>query len=157
MKGEKIMGILGARALDINMTDEQLCEVLGYLATPGRIGYIEAQIPEDRAWEFESEYPGQAYYPIVQGYTTGGNIMKQGCQFRIYFNNIENYPPVLGDKFGQGTGAYVARINKGAFIEKIILKYGFQFGHIQNPDLIHQKVIYYFPQYDEAFRRGYER
>ena len=151
------MGILGARASDIDMTDEELCEVLGYLATPGRIGYIEAQIPEDRAWEFENEYPGQAYYPIVQGYTTGGNMMKQGCQFRIYFNNIYNYPQVLEGNFGQGTGAYVARINKGAFIEKIILRYGFQFGHLQNPNLIRQKVIYSFPQYEQAFNRGYAR
>ena len=68
--------------------------ILGYLAAPGRVGLIEAQIPEDKISEFERAFPGEPYYQITQGYTTGGNIMKQGCQFRIYFNNVTNCPEV---------------------------------------------------------------
>ena len=40
------MGILGSRALDINVNEQEFCMILGYLATPGRVGFIEAQIPE---------------------------------------------------------------------------------------------------------------
>ena len=31
------MGILTRRATDIQLKDEQLCEAVGYLATPGRM------------------------------------------------------------------------------------------------------------------------
>lgn len=102
VEGGKGMGILGSRALDINVSEEDFCMILGYLAAPGRVGFIEAQIPEDRVWEFENCYPDQEYYPITQGKTSGGNTMKQGCQFRIYFNNIRNCPAVLLPYIGEG-------------------------------------------------------
>lgn len=149
------MGILGSRALDIDVCDEDLCTILGYLLSPGRVGLIEAQIPEDRIGEFRREYPGQVYYPITQGYTSGGNTMKQGCQFRIYFNNISNCPPVLKGFLGQGTGNYVKRINKGKFIEKIIENYGFRFGEIQDVNMIRNNVINKFPKHIAAFEAGY--
>ena len=102
-----------------------------------------------------SYYPNQECYPITQGETSSGNIMKQGMQFRIYFNNIENCPPILVSFIGEGNGTYVKRINKGKFIEKIIEKYGFRFGHSQDEKLIRKKVLQYHPQYMDIFEEGY--
>lgn len=149
------MGILGTKALDIDVSDKDFCLILGYLAAPGRVGFIEAQIPEDKVQQFRRAYPGQEYYPIVQGKTSGGNKMKQGCQFRIYFNDIRNCPTVLEDYIGEGNNAYCKRINKGKFIEKIVENYGFQFGHYQDAVLIRDKVLNDFPQYIDEFDRGY--
>lgn len=155
VKGEKDMGILGFRALDINVSEEDFCMILGYLATPGRVGFIEAQIPEDRVWEFENCYPDQEYYPITQGETSGGNTMKQGCQFRIYFNNIRNCPAVLVPYIGEGNLAYCKRINKGRFIEKIVEHYGFRFGHHQDAIQIRSCVCVRHPEYIDSFDYGY--
>lgn len=149
------MGILGPRALDINVSDRDFCYILGYLATPGRVGFIEAQIPEDRVWEFQRAYPGQEYYPITQGETSGGNIMKQGCQFRIYFDRINNCPKELVPFLGKGNTGYVMRINKGAFIEKIVENYGFCFGHVQNPVRIRSQIQTRHPMHLADFDAGY--
>ena len=148
------MGILGSKALDIDVTEEDFCIILGYLAAPGRVGFIEAQIPEDRVLEFINCYPNQEYYSITQGETSSGNKMKQGCQFRIYFNNIRNCPAVLIPYIGEGNTAYCKRINKGRFIEKIVECYGFQFGHYQDIAKIREKVQISHPKYIDRFDYG---
>lgn len=89
------MALLGSRALDIEVNTADFCLILGYLCSPGRIGLIEAQIPEEKAFMFEREFPDEEYYPITQGETTGGYSMKRSHQLRIYFNNINNCPSVL--------------------------------------------------------------
>lgn len=155
MKGESVMGILGGRALDIDVSERDLCLILGYLATPGRVGFIEAQIPEEKVSLFKKAYPNQECYPITQGKTSSGNIMKQGMQFRIYFNDIQNCPPVLLPFIGEGNDTYVKRINKGKFIEKIIENYGFRFGHSQDGKLIREQALKYHPQYIDFFDEGY--
>ncbi len=155
MRGDNFMGILGSRALDIDVSEKDLCLILGYLATPGRVGFIEAQIPEEKVSLFNKAYPNQECYPITQGETSSGNVMKQGMQFRIYFNNIRNCPPILLPFIGEGNGTYVKRINKGKFIEKIIAKYGFCFGHSQDEKLIRKQVLQYHPQYIDRFDEGY--
>lgn len=149
------MGILGNRALDIDVSEKEFCLILGYLATPGRVGFIEAQIPEDKVEEFTNNYSEKGYYPITQGETSGGNQMKQGCQFRIYFNNVNNCPCILKPYLGKGNGTYCKRINKGKFIEKIIENFGFRFGHNQDVDLIREKVSRIYPQYMEDFDKGF--
>lgn len=73
------MGLLGSRALDIDVCDADLCLILGYLCSPGRIGLIEAQIPEDKVFQFKREFPNEEFYPITQGITSGGQTMKRGC------------------------------------------------------------------------------
>ncbi len=149
------MGIMGNRALDIDVSPEELCLILGYLATPGRIGFIEAQIPEDKESQFENSYPNQEYYPITQGRTSGGNTMKQGSQFRIYLNNIDNCPNVLLPYIGEGNSAYFKRINKGRFIEKIVENYGFRFGHVQDSSDIRENVQRRYPEFLNYFDQGY--
>lgn len=39
------MALLGHSALDINVSEEDFCLILGYLCSPNRIWLIEAQIP----------------------------------------------------------------------------------------------------------------
>ena len=65
------MPLLGPRAHDIEVNTADFYLILGYLCSPGRIGIIEAQIPEEKAFMFEREFPNEEYYPITQGETTG--------------------------------------------------------------------------------------
>ena len=132
------------------------CLILGYLAAPNRVGLIEAQIPEEKGFIFEREYPNSPYFPITQGSTTGGNLMKQGCQLRIYFNNIDNCPDVLIPFLGVGTHSYIKRINKGKFVEKITKNYGFSFGEHQDASEIRNAVLRIHPNFISYFDRGYK-
>jgi hypothetical protein len=149
------MSILAQNAKDIFLSDSDLCLVLGYLATPNRIGYVEAQIPEDKVHVFLREFPDSPYYPIKQGSTSGGRMMKQGCQLRIYFNNINNCPAVLSPFLGVGTGSFVKRINKGKFVERIVKNYGFSFGQAQSPIAIRNAVYSAFPYNKNNFDTGF--
>lgn len=149
------MALLGSRASDINVSTADLCLILGYMCTPGRVGLIEAQIPEEKAFIFEREFPGEPYYPIKQGKTTGGNMMKQGCQLRIYFSNTKNCPTVLLPHLKVGVSRYVKRINRGKFIERIVKNYGFCFGEYQNVTTIRTVVARLHPANLADFDRGY--
>jgi hypothetical protein len=149
------MSVLGHNAKDIDVGVAELCLILGYLSSPNRIGLIEAQIPEDKVFLFEREFPNAPYYPIKQGKTVNGNIMKQGCQLRIYFNNIFNCPQILMPFLGVGVGKYVKRINKGKFVERIVKKYGFAFGENQIATTIRNSVLTIHPANIIDFDRGY--
>jgi hypothetical protein len=149
------MSVLGRNAKDINVGVADLCLILGYLATPNRIGLIEAQIPEDKAFLFERDFPDAPYYPIKQGETKNGNLMKQGCQLRIYFNNIDNCPQILIPYLGVGVGKSVKRINKGRFVERIVKNYGFAFGENQSITAIRTAVLARHPAHILDFDKGY--
>ena len=150
------MSLLSNKALDINVNEADFCLILGYLAAPNRVGLIEAQIPEEKGFIFEREYPISPYFPITQGSTTGGNLMKQGCQLRIYFNNIDNCPDVLIPFLGVGTHSYIKRINKGKFVEKITKNYGFSFGEHQDASEIRNAVLRIHPNFISYFDGGYK-
>ena len=149
------MSLLGSRASDIVVSTPDLCLILGYMCTPGRVGLIEAQIPEEKGFMFEREFPGEPYFPITQGETTSGNLMKQGCQLRIYFSNVRNCPAVLAPHLKAGVGSYVKRINRGKFIERIVKRYGFCFGKHQNVAAIRATVARLHPENVVDFDRGY--
>lgn len=150
------MTLLSDKALDITVSDRDFCLILGYLSSPGRIGLIEAQIPEEKAFMFEREFPNAPYFPITQGETSGGNVMKQGFQLRIYFNNVNNCPSVLRPFLGVGAGSYVRRINKGKFVERIVRDFGFSFGEYQDSLAIRETVLRSFPDLIDEFDRGYQ-
>ena len=149
------MPLLGTRAHDIEVNTADFCLILGYLCSPGRIGIIEAQIPEEKAFMFEREFPNEEYYPITQGETTGGYSMKRSHQLRIYFNNINNCPAVLRPFLGEGNTSYVKRINKGMFVEKIVRDYCFHFGEYQDVTAIRAAVSRLHPANVADFDRGY--
>lgn len=149
------MPLLSSRALDIDVNIADFCLILGYLCAPGRVGLIEAQIPQEKAFAFEREFPNEEYYPITQGKTLGGHTMKRSHQLRIYFNNINNCPAALSPFLGKGNASYVKRINKGKFVEKIVKNYGFQFGEYQDVSAIRAIVARLHPANIADFDRGY--
>ena len=53
--------VLTGRAMDIFTSEQGLCYILGYLARPGRIKYIEAQVPYGKEQKFMNAYPGADY------------------------------------------------------------------------------------------------
>ena len=137
------MALLGHNALDVNVSEEDFCLILGYLCSPNRIGLIEAQIPEEKSFKFEAEFPNEPYFPITQGETSGGKVMNDNC------------PSVLLPFLGVGTGSYVKRINKGKFVEKIVKNYGFSFGNYQDVNAITAEVQRRHPNNIDKFYEGY--
>lgn len=137
--------------------DNELFEVVGYLAKPGRINSIWAEIPNDhREVEFNMYFPGQPYLPITQGETFSGKPKKFGSQFRINMANISNCPNVLKSALGKGLSkSIVARINKSKFVVQLVQYFGFQFGDEQ--DVLRIKRIAIDYGYLDAFNKGYNR
>lgn len=145
------MGILTERATDIFLTDEEFCEAIGYLATPGRLIRIEAQVPYGKEDIFENNYPGQDYYSMLP------TSDKQSFQLRIMLNNNRNCPPFLASEITYGGGFTGAGcISRGLFVERIVEKFGFKFTiECQNIELIRSCVQRQFPEMIAYFERGY--
>lgn len=144
------MGILTSRASDISLTDEQLCEAMGYLAREGRMR-IEAQVPYGKEGIFQREYPNQRYDKMLS------TSDKQSFQLRILMKNTANCPDFLKKEITAGGGANTPGcISRGLFVERIVGEYGFEFGvDVQNVSAIRNKVQYKFPNYVQYFDKGY--
>ena len=142
--------------IDFN-SDDELFEVIGYLAKPGRIAGIWAEVPNDsRETDFKRLFPGQAYLPITMSTTPGGQPNKYSPQFRINLSDKTNCPSILRPAIGKGLGtSIVGRINKSKFVVQLVHFFGFQFGDTQNVSAIRNKVTKY--GYIKAFDRGYKR
>lgn len=142
--------VLTSRAMDINTTDEELCYILGYLATPNRIKYIEAQVPYGKEQAFCLAYPGQHYDEMKI------TSDKQSYQFRIILNYNGNCPELLKQALTTGGGAFKNNcISRGRFVEKIINEYGFRFFDIPDANLIRDNVKIKHLKYIDAFDEGY--
>jgi len=132
--------VLTNRAMDIITTEEELCFILGYLATPGRIKYIEAQVPYGKETMFRNAYPGQNYDEMKL------TSDKQSFQFRIILGYNGNCPSVLADALTSGGGAFYNNcISRGRFIEKIINEYGEKYCSIiltKNKNKIEEEVFF---------------
>ena len=149
--------LVGDRAQSIPVSsEEEMFEIVGYMASPGRISSFEAEVPKDGRDEiFESMFPGQTYRPIEMAYTPSGMPNKLSPQFRINFSDTRNCPPVLKNNMGKGNGSCAARINKSKFVIEMVQNYGFRFGDWQNVTEI--RGIAEKRGYLEAFERGYAR
>ena len=147
---------IGARSGFINFAnDDELFEVIGYLAKPGRLAGIWAAIPNDgREADFRRMFPGQTYMPITNTTTSGGHAAKFAPQFRINLSDMSNCPPVLRPAIGKGLGAaVVGRINKSKFVVQLVHFFGFQFGNQQDVTKIRNAVSKY--GYMNSFNRGF--
>lgn len=142
--------------IDFN-SDDELFEVIGYLAKPGRLAGIWAEIPnDDREADFKRLFPGQPYMPITMNITPSGRPSKFSPQFRINLGNMTNCPAILRPAIGKGLGkAIVGRINKSKFVVQLVHYFGFQFGDTQDVSAIKKNVNAY--GYINAFNRGYNR
>lgn len=149
--------LIGERAQTIAVaSEEEMFELVGYMAAMGRVGSIEAEIPKDgRDAVFEKLFPNQTYRPIELGNTPSGLPNKLSPQFRINFNNLRNCPHVLKANMGKGNGSCVGRINKSKFVLDIVQNYGFRFGDHQNVTVIRE--IARQKGYLESFERGFAR
>ena len=149
---------IGDRSGYINFnSDDELFEVIGYLAKPGRLAGIWAEIPNDyREADFKRLFPGQPYLPITMTTTSGGLPSKFSPQFRINLGDMTNCPAILKPAIGKGLGkAIVGRINRSKFVVQLVHYFGFQFGDTQNVSAIKNIVAGY--GYTKAFNRGYNR
>ena len=146
------MGVLTRRATDIRLDDGDLCEALGYLATPGRMLRIEAQVPYGKSDAFEATYPGQEYYAMESW------ANKQSYQLRIMLNSAEHCPPFLAEHITVGGGNTGAGcISRGLFVERMVGQFGFQFTtEYQNVRRIRERVEARYPMFIERFDRGYQ-
>ena len=126
--------LLGDRARTIPVRSEaEMFEIVGYIASPGRVSSFEAEVPRDgRDETFESLFPGQKYRPIEMGETPSGMPNKLSPQFRINFSNLRNCPDILLKNMGKGNGpSCIGRINKSKFVIDLVQNYGFRFGSEQ--------------------------
>lgn len=149
---------IGARSGFIDFkNDDELFEVVGYLAKPGRLASIWAEIPNDgREADFKRMFPGQTYMPITNTTTSGGLASKFAPQFRINLSDKSNCPDILHPAIGKGLGAaVVGRINKSKFVVQLVHFFGFQFGNKQ--DVTRIKNIVSNLGYMDAFNRGFNR
>lgn len=144
-----------AQTIPVRSADEMF-ELVGYMASPYRVGSFEAEVPKDgRDETFEKLFPGQTYRPIELGDTPSGMPNKLSPQFRINFNNLSNCPEILLKNMGKGTGSCVGRINKSKFVIDLVQNYGFRFGDWQDVAAI--RSIAEKRGYLDAFNRGYGR
>jgi len=149
--------LLGERAQTIVVcSEEEMFELVGYMASPNRISSVEAEVPKDGRDEvFERVFPGQTFRPIELGDTPSGLPKKMGPQFRINFSNLSNCPDTLLRNMGKGVGSCIGRINRSKFVIDLVQNYGFRFGNRQ--DVLHIRSIAKERGYIEAFERGYKR
>lgn len=151
MKGDKNMGyVLTGRAMDIVTSEKELCYILGYLARPGRIKYIEAQVPYGKENEFMNAYPGADFDKMKI------TSDKQSFQFRIILNYNGDCPQGLTDALTSGGGPFYKNcISRGRFVERIINEYGFEFFNAPNPSIIRSIVQRRHSGYLVDFDEGY--
>lgn len=149
--------LVGERAQTISVRSEaEMFEIVGYMATPGRVSSVEAEVPKDgRDTTFERLFPGQTYRPIELGDTPSGMPNKLSPQFRINFANLRNCPETLLRNMGKGNGSCVGRINKSKFVIDIVQNYGFRFGDWQDISAI--RSIAEKRGFLEEFESGYRR
>lgn len=142
--------ILTNKALDIVTSEKNLCFILGYLTTPYRIKYIEAQVPYGKEKKFMNAYPKQQFD------TMKITSDKHSFQFRIILNYNGNCPYDLKTALSSGGGNFYQNcISRGKFIERIINEYGFEFFNPPNYNKIKKIISIKHPQYINDFDAGY--
>ena len=149
-ENENMGYVLTGRATDIYTSEQELCYILGYLARPGRIKYIEAQVPYGKEQKFMNAYPGANFDNMKI------TSDKQSFQFRIILNYNGNCPQELEEVLTSGGGPFNKNcISRGKFIERIINEYGFEFFNAPDPNVIRSIVQRKHPGYLIDFEEGY--
>ena len=98
-----------------SLPDDIRNELIGYLAQPGIITSITAEVPIKKCADFETKY-GVMPYPVNSEH-------KYGDQYRIYLADPDDAPDVLKAALDQKYG----RLNDTVFIRELVDEYGFSF------------------------------
>lgn len=142
-RGIRYVSQLTNHAQDIYFDNpEELCESLGYILN--HIVRFDFEIP--------ANYSPSIGYPIANGTTSGGNPMKYGSEFRIYFDTVRNMPKKLISRLQSDNKK---RITGSLFVEACSYL-GFQPGSYQNKSQIQEKILSIFSSVSErsAFESG---
>ena len=134
---------LSNHAEDIYFDDSvELCESLGFIVS--HITRFDFEIPES--------YNPTVGYPIADGLTSGGNPMKYGRQYRIYFNTVTNMPPKLAGRLQNDNQMRIT----GSFFVEACSYLGFAPGSYQNTRAIRNNILSLFtsPAEQAAFHYG---
>ena len=134
-------------------TIEDKLEAIGYLAVPGVISDIEANVPYGKKNDFIEKYKGRFSEEYPYEYSKDAD--KYGQQFRIYLNDTDGCPKVLKRYLDK---KYGNRINNSLFVEELVTDYGFRFTkEPQDSENICEIVRWKHKSAQEiqAFKRGY--
>ncbi|MBO5953194.1 MAG: DUF3883 domain-containing protein [Oscillospiraceae bacterium] len=127
-----------------SLPDDVRQEIIGYLAQPGIIASITAEVPAKKCADFEEKY-GVTPYPINSAH-------KFGDQYRIYLSDPDDCPEVLKAALDQKYG----RLNDTVFIRELVDEYGFAFFQPkQDTRSIHSKAKAKGDSGYESFLRGF--
>lgn len=143
VRGYRYVSFLSNRAEDIYFDDaEELCESLGFILN--HIVRFDFEIP--------ANYNSPIGYPITNGSTSGGNPMKYGREYRIYFDTTNNMPAKLAKRLQKDNQK---RITGSLFVEACY-HLGFQPGSSQNRKQIQNRIMSIFTSRSEqdAFKHG---
>lgn len=142
-RGIQYNSSLSNHAQDIYFNNtEELCECLGFILS--HINRLDMEIPED--------IQSSIGYPIANGVTSGGNKMKYGSEYRMYFDTINKMPKQLLNRLQKDCKN---RITGSRFIESCSYL-GFKHGSSQNKAQIKKNILSIFNSIDEinAFNYG---
>ena len=131
------------RAQDIFFDNpEELCESLGFILN--HIVRFDFEIP--------ANYNPSIGYPIANGTTSGGNPMKYGKEYRIYFDTVYNMPPKLRSRLQDDDQNRIT----GSFFVEACYYLGFRPGSYQNKSQIQSNILSIFSSSSEqaAFANG---
>lgn len=148
-RGYSYKSIFGCKAEDVYFESiEDLCFALGYIVK--HVERVDAEIPDN----FSTTSKMGRHYSITNGVTSGGYVMKEAPQFRIYFKTISQMPDELRERLQNDDKM---RITGSRFVEAC-MKIGFVPGADQNKKEIQSKILEIFHEENEkeAFRAGYE-
>lgn len=150
--------LIGKRSKSLDFSsNEELFELIGYLAKPGVVKGIWAEIPTSASIEFRSLFPDETIMNITEGSTTSGQPNKFGVQCRLNLGRTDNCPPILTPRLSKGLGKAVAsRVNCTRLALQLVKFFGFHFGDSpQDHDEIRRIADEY--GYLESFMKGYNR
>lgn len=138
-------------------SNEELFEAIGYLAKPGVIHGIWAEIPASVASAFKQYFSDENIMPITEGTTGKGMSNKFGIQCRLNLANVDNCPNIIRNKLAKGLGKQIVnRLNCTLFVLQLIKFFGFHFGNEKQNISAIRKIATDFGYLNE-FNKGFNR
>lgn len=151
-------GFVSSRVKSLDFSsNEELFEVIGYLAKPKVVHGVWAEIPNSAYHEFKKVFPDETIMRITEGTTEKGMSNKFGVQCRLNLGFVDNCPSVLSARLAKGLGVQIVnRLNCTLFVLQLVKFFGFHFGNEkQNFSDIRRIAEDY--GYLTEFNKGYNR